>query len=79
MSNTDCPFCAVIAGRAPARIIARTDRAIAFFPLKPAAFGHTLIAPIEHAEELRDASDVRRIFSYFRDDVVDSAEVLYAA
>lgn len=43
-----CPFCDIIAGTAPARIVANFESAIAFFPTSPAAVGHTLVVPKRH-------------------------------
>lgn len=37
-----------MAGRAPARIVARFDGAMAFLPLRPATAGHTLVVPRVH-------------------------------
>jgi histidine triad (HIT) family protein len=48
----DCPFCDIIAGRADARIVGETPGAIAFFPLRPAALGHTLVIPKRHVANI---------------------------
>ena len=47
MADTSCPFCAIIMG-GPARVVYRDDHAVAFFPLRPAALGHTLVVPRQH-------------------------------
>ncbi len=50
--DPDCEFCRIIARQQPARIVYETDSAIAFFPLKPAALGHTLVVPRMHVQDL---------------------------
>lgn len=53
----DCVFCRIIAGEAPAVWVEREDRAVAFAPLRGTelAPGHTLVAPVEHANDLLTA------------------------
>lgn len=46
----DCLFCALVAGRIPARRLWEDDDHVAFFPLKHIAPGHTLLIPKRHAE-----------------------------
>lgn len=41
-------FCEVVAGREPARIVARWPEALAFQPLNPVTVGHTLVIPRAH-------------------------------
>ena len=48
----NCPFCDIIAGRADARIVGKTPGTIAFFPLRPAALGHTLVIPKRHVANI---------------------------
>jgi histidine triad (HIT) family protein len=48
----DCEFCKIIRGEVKARIVCETDAALAFFPLKPAALGHTLVVPKKHVRDL---------------------------
>ncbi|MEO6046519.1 MAG: HIT family protein [Candidatus Kapaibacterium sp.] len=45
---SDCIFCDIIAGRAPARIIHRDDSTIAFLSADPEVRGHALVIPLEH-------------------------------
>lgn len=52
MGATECQFCAIIEKRAPAKIVAKFDSAIAFFPNEPAAAGHTLVVPRGHVENI---------------------------
>lgn len=49
-----CPFCDIIAGRAPANWVVQPDHwpdAVAFAPLNPITEGHTLIVPKAHAAD----------------------------
>ncbi len=50
-----CPFCAIITGGdASARVVYRSDKVTAFFPLEPATRGHTLVVPNRHVADLTD-------------------------
>lgn len=48
-----CIFCSIIAGQAPAHVLFRGQRVIAFLSLE----GHPLIAPLEHIAGLNDLDD----------------------
>jgi histidine triad (HIT) family protein len=50
----DCVFCRIIAGQAPAKIIYRDERAVAFYDRSPRAPVHVLIVPVEHIASLND-------------------------
>jgi histidine triad (HIT) family protein len=52
MSASDSEFCAIVAGTEPARIVHRDDDTVAFFPLKPAVLGHTLVIPTTHVPDI---------------------------
>jgi len=39
-------------GEGPARVVYRDDHAVAFFPLRPAALGHTLVVPRRHMPDI---------------------------
>ncbi len=52
-----CPFCAIIAGTAPARIIDDGPAALAFLPLRPATPGHTLLVPRRHVPDFLAADE----------------------
>lgn len=56
MPNHDeqCIFCRIVSGSVPARVIARSDAAVAFLDLEPIAPGHTLVVPTHHSETLAD-------------------------
>ncbi len=49
-----CVFCAVIRGEAPAVIILRTERLVAFLDHRPLFRGHTLLLPTQHVRLLSD-------------------------
>ena len=53
MSTADgpCPFCEIVAGRAPARIVETWPRALAIVPLEPVVDGHLLVIPHTHVED----------------------------
>ncbi len=46
-----CPFCEIVAGRAPATIVRDWDDALAIVPLGPVVEGHTLVIPKTHVED----------------------------
>ena len=52
MATTSCPFCAIIMGEGWAREVYRDDHAVAFFPLRPSALGHTLVVPRRHIPDI---------------------------
>ena len=52
MADLSCPFCAIIMGEGRAREVYRDDHAVAFFPLRPATFGHTLVVPRRHIPDI---------------------------
>ncbi|WP_018179540.1 HIT family protein [Jongsikchunia kroppenstedtii] len=50
MSN--CVFCAIVDGSAPARIVYSDDDVVAFLDIRPIRPGHTLVIPREHHARL---------------------------
>jgi len=50
-----CIFCRIVAGEIPARIVARTDRAVTFHDVNAQAPVHLLVVPVLHVEAVRDA------------------------
>lgn len=52
---TDCVFCDIIAGRAPAQVAYDWHDTIAVVPLNPVTPGHLLVIPHRHVD---DASEV---------------------
>jgi histidine triad (HIT) family protein len=51
---SDCVFCSIAADRAPAYRVAEDERTLAFLDVNPAARGHTLVVPKEHAESITE-------------------------
>jgi histidine triad (HIT) family protein len=51
---SDCVFCDIIAGEAPATIVYADERAVAFHDRVPRAPVHILIVPIEHIDSVND-------------------------
>lgn len=49
-----CPFCEILADRAPATYMASWDDAIAIVPLGPVVDGHTLVIPRQHVVDFTD-------------------------
>jgi histidine triad (HIT) family protein len=50
----DCVFCAIVAERAEASVVAADDRVVAFLDIQPVGPGHTLVVPRGHAVGLAD-------------------------
>lgn len=51
-TDPDCEFCRIVLDLEPAREVFRTSSVLAFFPLKPATLGHTLLVPTEHMPDI---------------------------
>jgi histidine triad (HIT) family protein len=54
---TDCVFCRIASGEIPARIVARTEQAVAFHDLNPQAPLHVLVVPTRHFGGVEDLPD----------------------
>lgn len=54
MAQTDCLFCKIVKGEIPCIKVYETDRLLSFLDIAPAAPGHALIVPKEHAPTLLD-------------------------
>ncbi|MDX1504438.1 MAG: HIT family protein [Spongiibacter sp.] len=54
---TDCIFCQIIAGNAPAHEIYRDDELICFLDVAPATPGHCLIVPLRHHDDIFSMSE----------------------
>jgi histidine triad (HIT) family protein len=50
--DPDCEFCQIVRGERPARVVADSADALAFFPLRPVCPGHTIIVPKTHVRDL---------------------------
>ena len=57
MFNSDCIFCRIAAGRLSSVPILRTERVYAFLDIAPVHYGHTLVIPQDHYENLLDLPD----------------------
>ena len=53
-SQTDCVFCAIVAGDAPASVVDGDEELLAFMDARPVNAGHLLVIPRAHASGLRD-------------------------
>lgn len=51
---TDCIFCKIVNGEVPAKKIYEDEKTIAFLSIEPLTFGHTLVIPKEHYEDIFD-------------------------
>ena len=54
---TECIFCRIVAGEAPASFVHRDDVVSAFLDIRPVAPGHTLVVPNEHVVLASDLTD----------------------
>lgn len=54
---SDCIFCRIAAGKLPAEVVLDTPRVLAFLDIAPVHYGHTLIIPKEHYQNLLDLPD----------------------
>lgn len=50
-----CPFCEIVAGRAPATVIEEWPHALAIVPLNPVVEGHTLVIPKKHVTDFTES------------------------
>lgn len=55
---TDCPFCAIVAGDAPATVVRRWNDAIAIVPRGGVNSGHLLVIPTAHVQDVGTDPDV---------------------
>ncbi len=51
---TDCPFCEIVAGRAPATVVRDWPDAVAIVPLNPVTDGHVLVMPRSHVADFTE-------------------------
>jgi histidine triad (HIT) family protein len=52
----DCIFCKIASGEIPAKLVRRSDEALAFHDLTPQAPVHVLVIPTKHYAAARDAT-----------------------
>lgn len=55
---SDCPFCAIVAGTAPAHRLYEDGHTLAFLDRAPLTRGHALVIPKQHARTLLDITPV---------------------
>jgi len=55
MTEQPCPFCEIVAGRAPATIVEEWSHALAIVPLNPVVEGHTLVIPKQHVTDFTES------------------------
>jgi histidine triad (HIT) family protein len=51
----DCLFCKIVAGEVPAKVVKRSDDALAFRDIDAKAPVHVLVIPTRHVPAVRDA------------------------
>ena len=69
MSEQPCPFCEIVAGRAPATMIREWPEAIAIVPRGPIVDGHTLVIPKTHVEDFAADSHTSAITMSYAGDL----------
>ena len=55
--NDNCIFCKIVKKEIPAKIVAETEKALAFLDISPASVGHTLVIPKKHFIDLANTSN----------------------
>ena len=50
LETTDCIFCAIVRGDAPATFVHQDDLVVAFMDIRPVQPGHVLVVPRAHAK-----------------------------
>lgn len=50
--ETDCIFCRIVTGDAPAFVVAEDERTVAFLDLSQVSEGHTLVVPKAHSADI---------------------------
>jgi histidine triad (HIT) family protein len=65
---SDCVFCKIVAGRAPAQRVHEDDLTVSFMDLFPASRGHLLVVPKRHYSDLlgADEASLTRVISNSR-------------
>jgi len=57
MSEAVCPFCEIVAGRAPAHRVFDDDVSLAFMDIRPIRPGHVLVIPKAHVPDFQALDD----------------------
>jgi len=50
----DCIFCQIVDAKAPAKVVFENENVICFMPMDVEVYGHTLVVPKRHYEDLYD-------------------------
>jgi len=53
----ECTFCEIIRGEAPASVVYRDEKVMAFMDIQPVNAGHVLVVPLEHMVSLLELDD----------------------
>jgi len=56
-TDSDCIFCAIVAGSMPCHKVLETDRVMSIMDIYPASEGHALVIPKRHCATVFDISD----------------------
>ncbi len=51
---SECVFCAIVAGQAPASVVYEDEQVLAFMDIRPVTSGHLLVIPRRHAADLAE-------------------------
>jgi histidine triad (HIT) family protein len=54
---SDCIFCAIVLGEAPASFTHQDDTVVAFMDIQPITHGHMLVVPRQHAVLMQDVNE----------------------
>ena len=54
---SDCLFCKIVAGEIPAKVVAESDTALAFYDIAPQAPVHVLVIPKRHFDSVNDVTE----------------------
>jgi len=57
VSESDCGFCAIVAGEGDAHVVFEDEASLAFLDNRPLFPGHSLLMPREHHEAIWDLPD----------------------
>lgn len=57
MTDGECIFCSVVAGKVPAKKVYEDESVLAFLDINPRNPGHTLVVPKKHFETIFDMPD----------------------
>lgn len=53
-AGQECPFCSIVAGKIPAKVVFENKDVLAILDINPANKGHTLVMPKQHFEFIQD-------------------------